>query len=263
MQSASAADFLLEMRLTGRREAGLPRHLVPASLEDAYRTQAELVDKLIALHGGQRIGYKAACTSELAQRLLKVDAPLVGALLSCSTHRSPARLRASDYSVRCIEAEFGFEIGADVPESKSAYSADSIAAYIFAAVPAIEVVDHRFRDWGKVGAETLVADNALHGAWVAGDPCPDWQGIDFPSHPVALYVNGAIARTGSGAAVLGNPLNVVAWLANELPRLGLRLRQGDRVSTGITTDVYFANAGDRLKADFGAMGSVALAFEGE
>jgi 2-keto-4-pentenoate hydratase len=78
---------------------------------------------------------------------------------------------------------------------------------------------------------------------------------------VTLVVNGQRTFPGSGAAVLGNPLNVVAWLANELPRFGRRLRRGDRVTTGVTTDIYLAEPGDRLTADFGALGRVALDFE--
>ncbi len=257
----SAADFLLDMRLTGKKQAGLPPGLVPRSIAEAYRVQDELVERLLAVRGGRRIGYKAACTNELAQRLLKVDAPLAGTLLSFSSFASPARLRAADFSVRCIEPEFGFEIGADVPGAKSPYSAQSIAPFVRAALPSIEIVDHRFVDWADVGVETLVADNAIHGAWVAGTLCPQWQGIDFSRHPVRLSVNGVVMRTGTGGAVLGNPLNVVAWLANELPRLGLALREGDRISTGITTDVYFASEGDELKADFGALGCVDLVLE--
>ena len=61
--------------------------------------------------------------------------------------------------------------------------------------------------------------------------------------------------------MLGNPLNAVAWLANELPRRGVRLVQGDRISTGVTTDIYFAKAGDRIKADFGTLGSLEISFE--
>lgn len=259
--AASAADFLLQMRLTGRKQPGLPPQLLPSSLEQAYRAQAELVDKLLARRGGKRIGYKIACSNALAQRLLNVDAPLFGTLLSFSTHASAARLRASDFSVRCIEAEFGFEIGKDVPDAQMPYSADSIKPFIAAAFPSIEIVDHRFHDWTRVGAATLVADNAIHGAWIEGAPCADWRSVDFARHAVALLVNGEVARTGSGAAVLGNPLNAVAWLANELPRQGLRLREGDKISTGVATDIYLAQAGDRLQADFGGLGCVELTFE--
>ena len=96
---------------------------------------------------------------------------------------------------------------------------------------------------------------------MAGAPCPDWRGIDFPSHPVSLGINGERTLTGSGAAVLGNPLSVVAWLANELPRYGRRLRRGDRITTGVTTDIYLAVPGDRLTADFGPLGRATLGFD--
>jgi 2-keto-4-pentenoate hydratase len=55
----------------------------------------------------------------------------------------------------------------------------------------------------------------------------------------------------------------VAWLANELPRFGRRLCHGDRVTTGVTTDIYLARPGDRLAADFGPLGRVALDFTPE
>ena len=67
--------------------------------------------------------------------------------------------------------------------------------------------------------------------------------------------------TGSGAAVLGNPLNVVAWLANELSKFGRKLQKGDKITTGVTTDIYLAQPGDHLAADFGAMGRVEMEFE--
>jgi 2-keto-4-pentenoate hydratase len=257
----SAADFLLDLRLSGRKAPGLPPQLAPASLEDAYRIQAELVDKLIAHHGGRRIGYKIACTNVLAQRLLNVDAPLFGTLLSFSTHRAPARLPASAFKMRVIEAEFGFEMATDVPQANAPYTAQSILPFVGAAFPSIEIVDQRFEDWTRVGAATLIADNAIHGAWVEGAPCAAWRSVDFAKQPVALSVNARVAQTGSGAAVLGNPLNVVAWLANELPRRGRALRAGDKISTGVTTDIYLAEAGDELKAEFGALGSIELAFE--
>ena len=62
--------------------------------------------------------------------------------------------------------------------------------------------------------------------------------------------------------MLGNPLNVVAWLANELPKHGRALHRGDKITTGTTAEVYLANPGDRITADFGALGSVEVRFEG-
>jgi 2-keto-4-pentenoate hydratase len=148
----------------------------------------------------------------------------------------------------------------DVPAGP-AYTAETVKPFIAAALPSIEVVDHRYHDWQAVGAPSLVADNAIHGAWVAGEPYAGWRAIDFARHPVTRTVNGDKSFPGSGAAVLGNPLTVVAWLANELPKFGRRLRRGDRVTTGVTTGISLAAPGDRLTADFGPLGRVGLDFE--
>jgi 2-keto-4-pentenoate hydratase len=254
---AAAADFLFDLRQSQRTVAALPDGLVPRSIAEGYAVQEHLVHKLREQFGSHPIGYKIACTSELAQRALGVDGPFFGVMLSHSSHKSPATIQGSDFTVRCVEAEFGFEMAADVPAGP-AYTADSIRDYIAAAIPSIEVVDHRYHDWKTVGAPSLLADNAIHGAWVFGEPFYGWRDIDFVKHPTLLTVNGTRTFVGSGAAVLGNPLTVVAWLANELPKFGRRLGKGDRVTTGITTDIYLAEPGDRLAADFGPIGRVDL-----
>ena len=257
-----AADTLFDMRLSRRTVAALPPGAVPASLADAYRAQSLLVQKLLSRLGGTAIGYKAAATNLTAQRQMDVNGPFFGTLLSATSHRSPAVLPASAFTLRIVEAEFGFEMGEDVPPSDVPYTAESIAPFVAAAIPAIEVVDHRFHDWKAVGAPSLAADNAIHGAWVEGAPDRDWRGFDLSRHAVSVIVNGAPWRTGSGENVLGNPLNVVAWLANELPKHGRTLRRGEKVSTGTTAEVYFASAGDRVTADFGPLGRVEVRFEG-
>ena len=256
----AAADYLFDLRQTRRPIAELPGDLVPQSIAEGYAVQDRIVRMLRDQFGGHPVGYKIACTSELAQKALGVDGPFFGVLLSHSSHSSPAILRGSDFTVRCAEAEFGFEMAEDVPTGP-VYTAETIREFIGAVLPSIEIVDHRYHDWKTVGAPSLLADNAIHGAWIVGEPYLNWRDIDFARHPVAFTINNERTLTGSGAAVLGNPLNVVAWLANELPRFGRRLGRGDRVTTGVTTDIYLAQPGDKLAADFGPIGRVEMAFD--
>src|SRR4051812_32872882 len=134
MDRASAAcDYLFDLRQTKHVVAALPADVVPRSLAEGYQTQELLVRKLLAQSGGRPVGYKVACTSELAQRALGVDGPFFGVLLSHSTHRSPVALPASDFTVRCAEAEFGFELAEDVPAGP-AYTAATIRDFIGAAL---------------------------------------------------------------------------------------------------------------------------------
>lgn len=255
----TTADYLFDMRQTRRRVAALPADVVPRSLAEGYQVQELLVRKLLDRFGGQPIGYKIACTSDLAQKALGVDGPFFGRLLSYSSQRSPGTLSASAFTVRCAEVEFGFQMADDVPAGPT-YTAETIRPFVGAVIPALEIVDHRYHDWKTVGAPSLLADNAIHGAWVEGEPVTDFRHIDFARHATALVVNGTKTFPGSGAAVLGNPLNVVAWLANTLPRFGQALRRGDKITTGVTTDIYLAVPGDQLIADFGELGRAELTF---
>ncbi len=253
-----AAEFLIDLRKSPRTVDAIPAEIRLESLEQAYEIQNALAKGLLSHFGGEQIGYKIACTNKLAQELLNVEAPFFGHLLSSSTYSSSARLKANAFTHKLIEPEFAFELDADVPASSIPYTQDSIAAFVRSLLPAIEIVDWRYADWTIVGVESLAADNAIHGAWIRGKRYKNWREFDLSVHDVQLCVNGNVTEKGSGAAVLGHPLNALAWLANELPRHGLSLKTGDLVTTGVATNVYFAETGDKIQADFGALGTVDL-----
>ena len=111
-------------------------------------------------------------------------------------------LPADGFTHRVIEAEYGIRVGRDVAEQDGGHTASSIANYIEAVIPSIEIVDYRYADW-SVGALPVAADNAIHGWWIEGQPVTDWQGIDLESGEVSVRSNGKVITTGSGANVLG------------------------------------------------------------
>jgi 2-keto-4-pentenoate hydratase len=255
----AAATELLGMRTDHRVVSDLPVPLRPETLADAYAIQHRVVAGLAARADGRCIGYKVACTNEIAQAALRIDRPVFGRLMSQTTSPSGTTLAADQFTHRVVEAEFGFRVGVDVEPVDGGHTRATIADHIDALMPAIEIVDHRFESWA-VGALRIVADNAIHGWWVRGEPTADWRDRDLAASAVSVTRNGELVTTGSGEAVLGHPLNVMAWLADELPRFGLQLRRGDVVTTGVATDVFEAEAGDLCAADFGPFGTVTVAF---
>ncbi len=263
MDHAKAADVLFDMRRTGRIEPDLPPDLRPDDLAAAYAIQAELVGRL-ASDGERAIGYKCACTSEIAQQALQIDRPVFGRLLSTTTSDSGVELAADIFTHRVVEAEYGIRIGGDVPEHggpgpDGGHTIESIADHVDAVIPSIEIVDYRYADW-SIGALAVAADNAIHGWWIRGEPVTDWRHLDLIDAEVTVRTGGEVTTTGSGANVLGHPLAVLAWLADELPRFGRRLRAGDLVTTGVVTDVFEADGGDSITAEFAGLGSVAVSF---
>ena len=256
-----AAAELLDMRANRRVVAGSPG---PAPAPDADRGVRDpgtswSTDSWPGPVAGASASRSPAPTTS-PRLLCRSIAPLFGCLMSSTTSPSGTTLAADQFTHRVVEAEFAFRVGSDVEPVEGGHTPATIAEHIDALIPSIEIVDHRFESWA-VGALRVAADNAIHGWWLGGEPVTDWRGPDLASAAVTVTRNGELVTTGSGAAVLGHPLNVMAWLADELPRYGGRLRQGDVVTTGVATDVFEAVAGDSCVADFGPFGSVTVAFD--
>ena len=260
----TSAELLAQARINHKRLPELPAATRPKTPGEAYAVQDALIDQLLAHYGGTVIGYKVACTNVTAQRQLHVDAPFCGRLLSAfffeSSSENPARVDASRFFMRVVEAEFAFEMARDLPPSATPRSRQEIAAAVKGVIPGIEIVDSRFDDWTTIGAPSLIADNACNAAWVKGRMLSDWQSIDLSAQAVRVTVNGKLLREGTGGNVLGHPLNALEWLVNNLSERGLGLKAGQFVTTGVTTEVYLAERGDHITADFGPVGSVDLDF---
>ena len=256
----TAAEMLAAARIQHQRLAELPEAVRPKTAAEAYRVQDGLIDRLLAHYGGGVTGYKVACTNVTAQRQLSVDAPFAGRLLSAFFFEAPAKVDASQFFMRVVEAEFAFEMARDLTPAAALYSREEIAAAVKGVIPGIEIVDSRFDEWTTIGAPSLIADNACNAAWVKGRLVRDWQSLDLAAQAVCVTVNGKLLREGCGRNVLGHPLNALEWLVSNLNARGIGLKAGQYVTTGVTTEVYMAERGDRITADFGPVGSVDLTF---
>ena len=257
----TGAQLLSQARIQHVRLAELPLSARPRNPEEAYDCQASLVEQLLDHYGGEVCGYKIACTNPIAQRQLSVTSPFSGHLLSSFCFASPARLKASEFFMRVVEAEFAFRMGRELAPGQAPFSREEIGDAIEGVIPGIEIVDSRFESWTTIGAPSLIADNACNAAWVRGTLEKNWQGLDLAAAPVRVLVNGQLVREGSGSAVLGHPLNALEWLVNAMASRGIGMRAGQYITTGVTTEVYMAEAGDRIIADFGELGTAEVEFE--
>jgi 2-keto-4-pentenoate hydratase len=256
-----AAQLLLDARIKRQRLVDLPEDLRPADQRQAYHCQERVIDRVIGHYGGETVGYKIACTNALAQELLKSPEPFYGRLLSSFFATSPACFRADDFFMRVIEAEFGFQFAHDLPPAAPPLSREQIADVLSGVLPSIEIVDSRYVTWTNVGVPSLIADNAVHGAWVRGQLIRNWTSLDLAAQAVNLYVNDKLVESGKGSAVMGHPLNALQWLVHRLHSQGTTIKAGEYVTTGVTTNIYMAQKGERVVADFGAVGKVEVSFD--
>ncbi len=82
--------------------------------------------------------------------------------------------------------------------------------------------------------------------------------IDLSIIGMASYKNGEIMGTASGAAVMGNPINAVVWLANKMIEFGTYLKKGEVILSGSLTPVFPIESGDYVNVIFDRIGSVTL-----
>jgi 2-keto-4-pentenoate hydratase len=230
----------------------------PRSGQEAYAIQHEIA----ALCGEPARGFKVGSTSLEAQRLLGTDEPGSGLLLAPYVYESPARIPIEPAHTPAVEGEFAFTLGRDLPPRAAPYARDEVADAVAAVAGAIEVVGTRFSGGlaGK-GRWLVTADCGANIAFVGGPWRHDLRGLDLKTHPVAMTINGALRGTGTGARALGDPMNVLLWLANQQSAAGRGLKSGEIVSTGTCTGLDPVRPGDRVQADFGDLGRVDIFFE--
>lgn len=258
--AADAAELLAQARRSGQNIDGLPSHLQPQSLDDAYQIQDALIPLIEELSKGRRLGYKAGATAEAVQQSLGMDNPFRGVLISSYMLNSGDTIPAAACKLRLLEPEFAFRMAEDLPTAAAPYDPGGVLAAVGSVIISIEVVDLRYSGGLAVGGMQVIADNAAAGFWLAGAEFSDLDAIDFEDWPVDLLINGETVANGNSANVLGSPLNSLTWLANNLCLNGSGLKAGDIVTAGSFTAPTPAQPGDEAVADFGNLGQVTVRF---
>ena len=254
----AAAQLLLSSWQGGLRIGALPQACRPASRLDGYAVQSALQ----SLSGETLAGWKIAATSPSGQAHIGVDGPLAGRLLGGRVLPGGSRLALARNQMRVAEPEFAFRMARDLLPRSQPYAMEEVLASASTLHPALEVPDSRYDDFARAGAAQLIADNACAHYFVLGEPAAvDWRSLDLAEHRVRAEVVGRYAREGKGLNVLGDPRAALTWLANELRELGIGLRSGQVVTTGTCMTPLELQAGDWVRADFGALGKVEARFE--
>ena len=255
----SCAALLLRKAEQDQRPIGRISASYPAlDVEDAYAIQQENLAHRLG-NGAVLAGRKVGLTSQAMQRLLGVSAPDDGYLLDTMIHADGAVLDGAAFCAPRIEPEIAFRLrrplrGPGVTAAQVRRAAEAIA-------PALEIVDSRILGWDITLVDTI-ADNASSAAVVLGDWMEFDADMDLAQLRAELVVNGTVADAGIGAAVLGDPTNAIAWLANALARFGVGLEPGQVLLPGSFTSAVDVRAGDNVEARFAGLGTVSVSFLG-
>lgn len=253
----ACARQLVDVRRNGGMLEELPETLRSLGLSDAYSIQRQAIE----LWSDEVAGWKIGATSKEVQSVFGISEPVYGPVFKRTVFQSPAQLDAAAFQHRIVEAEFAFRFGDDLPSRAKPYTRDEIVPVIDAIIPSIEILSPRLKTLTGSHISTVIADFCGNGGAVLGRVCTDWQHLDLISGAVTLSLNGVKRREGTGALVLGDPLNTVEWLINTLGEHGAAIKKGQFILAGTMTGIHTAEVNHISQADFGDLGMVDVVFE--
>lgn len=227
--------------------------------EDAYRIQEQVIGRFI--DEGRKIkGYKIGLTSKAMQEMAGTDEPDYSVLLDDMFVDEDAHLDRDNFSDPLVEIEIAFVMKERL-QGPGINAADVIRATDF-ILPSIEVVDFRIARAPGMDVRDTIADMAAVGKVVLGGNPVKLSDIDVRRIEGELLINGEVIERGLSAAVLGNPVTAVAWLANKLAEFGVSFEPGDVIFSGSCVRALPVQGGDVVTARFdNGLGDVNLNFK--
>ncbi len=254
-QHREVAEALVEAEQTRIWTQPLTLRHDEVDIEDAYAV-GQMVTDLKVANGRIVKGHKVGLTSKAMRDATGATEPDYGTLFDNWFLDEGTQVSMSAMNRPMVEVELVFVLKENLG-GPSVNALDVIRATDF-VVPAVEVVDTRYLPGGKPGVIDSISDAASCGFIMVGGNPVGLNDIDVRHVGGALYKNGQVVESGTAAAVMGNPINSVAWLARKLDEFGVEMQAGHSILSGSFVRIHPMAAGDSFVADFGPLGQISF-----
>jgi 2-keto-4-pentenoate hydratase len=249
LATAACPSTDVVQRFVADWEAKKPTKALPvADLGEAACARDKLVEAMRPKLG-KVVGYKAGLTAKPVQERFGASAPVSGVLLESMILKDGASVPASFGARGVWEADMLLVVkDAGINDAKTAEEA---LRHLSAMRPFIELPDLALEPSEKLDGVQLAAINVAARLGVAGAEVPLTASAETvkqlaETKIVAADSSGATLAESTGAATLGNPLNAVVWLVDDLKKSGRKLGPGDLISVGSFTPLTPPKAGQSV-----------------
>lgn len=255
----AAARLLVDNRRSGLRFGGFPAGLGPHDEAAGYALQERVHDLWAGQVEGAQGGHKIGCTTRVMQDYLGIANPCAGGVLARSVVASGARVPLPRGTRLGVECEIGVRLDADLSGADAAEPA-RVAAAVGAWMATIEIVEDRYEDYGALDAPTLIADDFFNAGLVLGPAVSDLPADHADGVAATMAVDGRAVGRGTGADILGHPLEALGWLGRHQAQRGRPLRRGELVTLGSLVATVWIDGPCEVVVDNDRLGRVEVAF---
>lgn len=226
--------------------------------DEAYRLQFALARRKI-VKGNPLVGYKAAYTSRAMQQDRGVAGPIIGCLMKSGTFEEGKPIRLTAGIETLVEPEIAVLLNRDLKGPGVTHEEALFA--IEGVFPAIEIAEQT-HGGRKRSRQMGIAIHKSNGGIMLGSPMSSPHGIDLRLEGMVISINGDVRGSATGVEVLGNPLSLVAVIANKVGEYGEMLKAGMILMTGSIVTAMPVKPGDDLTVEFTRIGSLRARFTG-
>lgn len=196
--------------------------------DGAFKVQ-EINSEHAIKNGDRLVGYKLGNIAKVMQDAFGLDHPDYGFLLASTFVYEGTSISREQYIKPYVELEPAFVLRGGL-RGPNVTVADVINAVDY-ALPAIEIIDSRVKNW-EIGLADTLADNGSTGSVILGGTPRTLTQLDLRDTRGTLRLNDREVMAGNTSNVLGNPLSAVAWLVNRLAGYGIGLEPGQVIMPG-------------------------------
>ena len=204
------------------------------------------------------IGFKIGGTNPEIMSILKGKEPFYSYLFKEQTFINNKFLKLTPNTLG-IELELAFKISKNIFKRKIK-SKNELKNYIQGVAPAIELVGLRQKLKRINNVGQAMVDFGLNISLVKSKTYKPKNFLKLLSKTKLTNLKNKKFYFGHTKNVMGNPINALFWLINELQKKDISLNKDFWVSTGSTTSIVPIKKGDKFSGEIFNIGKVNVSF---
>jgi 2-keto-4-pentenoate hydratase len=221
---------------------------VGLSYDAALATQKEYL-QIIGRSFGKRAGYKVGLVTPAGQQRYNISHPVRGVLFEKMLLPDDSHVPVNYGTRPIVEPDLLVRVKDEaLNDAKTIVEA---AQHLSEIICFIELADGLFRTNAPMDGGALTAANVGARAGILGEtrkiePTPEFIKAFAGMSLVFRDKTGRELSRAPASGVMGNPLNAVLWLVNDLKSTGEKLKTGDLISLGSPSPQATPRAGDKF-----------------
>ena len=253
-----AGRRLAEAWLAARALDAFPDELRARSRAQAYAVQ----DAMAAAIAEPVTGWKLGATSPTMRARAGHDGAIIGRVFESVTFDTPAKLSMARFPDSRVECEFAFRMHDAILPRARPWTAGELAERAVLHV-AVEIIGNRYpKDAGafKPATNDEIADNGAGIGFVFGPAVAHWGRHDLRNLRIDIRIDDREPAENFLGECRCDPIEALLQAAGILGERGIAIEAGQYVSTGAATDPQPVRAGSVVRARFGFLGAIDIAF---